>query len=235
MCLAFDAAVAAGVPGRFAAWEQDGLLATCASDPALGHLSTVTGVTPDNVAAAVELVQSARWDGVAPTVLVSCVLDDAALRDGGLTRMSDRLLALRDTAAGASDAGPPVVESADAARFVDVLLAGYQVNGTVAAFIRAKHRAPAVRRFLALAAGRPMAAAALTLHDGVAVVGGASTLPDQRGAGAQSALLRHRISVAAQVGCDLIVGTAQPDSVSAANLERLGFRTVRRTAWTRSS
>jgi GNAT superfamily N-acetyltransferase len=81
-------------------------------------------------------------------------------------------------------------------------------------------------------AAEPIAAAALTLHGDVAVVGGASTLPERRGEGGQSALLRHRISVATQAGCDLLVATAQPNSVSAANLRRAGFRTVRRTAWT---
>jgi hypothetical protein len=35
-----------------------------------------------------------------------------------------------------------------------------------------------------------------------------------------------------EAGCDLLVATAQPDPVSAANLRKVGFRTVRRTAWT---
>jgi hypothetical protein len=72
----------------------------------------------------------------------------------------------------------------------------------------------------------------LTLHGDVAVVGGASTLPQRRGEGGQSALLRHRISVATKAGCDLLVATAQPNSVSGANLRKAGYRTVRRTAWT---
>jgi hypothetical protein len=72
----------------------------------------------------------------------------------------------------------------------------------------------------------------LTLNGDVAVVGGASTLPWGRGEGGQSALLRLRISAATQAGRDLLVATAQPDSVSPANLRKAGFRTVRRTART---
>lgn len=235
MQLAFEAAVAAGLPGRFLTWRQDGLLVTSASDPALGHLSAVAGVTLDNVAAAVDLARPSRWEGGAPTVLVSSELGDdaaAALRNGGLTQLGDRMLALRGPGEYATGTGPLVIESDDAQPFVDLLLAGYQVGGAVAAFIAAEHSSPAVRRYLAVAAGEPIAAAALTLHGDVAIVGGASTLPGRRGEGGQSALLRHRISVATQAGCDLLVATAQPDSVSAANLRRAGFCTVRRTAWT---
>jgi hypothetical protein len=57
-------------------------------------------------------------------------------------------------------------------------------------------------------AGEPTAAAALPLRSDVAVVGAASTLPGRRGEGGQSPLLRHRISVATQAGCDLRVATA---------------------------
>jgi GNAT superfamily N-acetyltransferase len=235
MQLAFEAAVAAGLPGRFVSWEQDGLLVASVGDPPLGHLSTVTGVTLENVAAAAGLARSSQWEGGAPAVLVSSELgDDAAvtLRDGGLTQVGDRMLALRGPGECTTGTGPLVMESDDAQPFVDLLLAGYRVDGAVAAFIAAEHSSRTVRRYLAVVAAEPIAAAALTLHGDVAVVGGASTLPERRGEGGQSALLRHRISVATQAGCDLLVATAQPNSVSAANLRRAGFRTVRRTAWT---
>lgn len=226
MSMAFAAAAAAEVPGRFRAWEQDGLLACHATDPALRHLSTVSGVTADNIVAVPELLASPEWADERPTVVVSPGL---TLR--GLTQVADRVLALRSPDSGAVAAGPEVVESSDPDAFVEVLLAGFEADGAVAAFIRAEHRAPEVRRFLAVSAQAPIAAGALTVHGDVATVGGASTLPDHRGEGAQSALLRHRVSVAAQSGCDLVVGSARADSVSEANLRRAGFRTVRRTAW----
>jgi GNAT superfamily N-acetyltransferase len=231
MRLAFTAAAAAGVPGRFRAWEEDGLLACRASDPALRHLSTVSGVTADNVAAVPDLLRSRAWAGERPTVLVSAELDGATLRAAGLTRVADRTLALRPSDPDAAAPGPEVVESSDPDAFVAVLLAGFQADGVVAAFIRAEHRAPEVRRFLAVSDRAPIAAGALTVHGDVATVGGAATLPGRRGQGAQSALLRHRLSVAAQSGCDLVVGTALADSVSETNLRKAGFRTVRRSAW----
>lgn len=121
----------------------------------------------------------------------------------------------------------------DADDVVPLLLAGYGVTGAVAAFIAAEHRRPEVRGFLALADGEPVAAAAMTLHDGVAVLGGAATLPAHRGRGAQSRLLRHRLAVAARAGTTLAVATAVPGSASAANLVRAGFTVHRRRAWVR--
>jgi GNAT superfamily N-acetyltransferase len=115
---------------------------------------------------------------------------------------------------------------------VDVLLAGYEAEGVVAAFVAAEHRLPEVRRFLVVEGGTPIAAAAMTVHGDLAVLGGASTLPAHRGRGAQPRLLRHRLRVAAEAGCVLAVATASAGSVSAANLRRAGFHLHRRSAWT---
>nr|WP_210408070.1 proline--tRNA ligase [Allokutzneria sp. NRRL B-24872] len=57
---------------------------------------------------------------------------------------------------------------------------------------------------------------------------------EHRGRGAQSLLLRHRLRTAADAGCALAVATARPGSVSTANLRRAGFRTQRRTTWTKA-
>lgn len=116
-----------------------------------------------------------------------------------------------------------------------MLLAGFEVDGVVAAFMRAEHRLPAMRRFLAVRGSTPIGAAAMTIHGDVAVLGGASTLPEHRGQGAQSRLLRHRLDVAAEAGCVLAVATARPASVSASNLRRAGFQLQRRTAWVKQS
>ena len=79
----------------------------------------------------------------------------------------------------------------------------------------------------------PIAAAGMTIHDDVAMLGAASTLREYRGRGAQPALLRRRLEAAAAEGCTLAVATARPDSASVTNLERAGFRFHRRTAWTK--
>jgi GNAT superfamily N-acetyltransferase len=232
MLLAGQAAAAAGVPGPPRVWEQDGLLAVSAGHPALAHLATISGVTEGNVAAAVELAYSAVWDGARPTILPTRPgAVEAILLAGGLTRGPDRMLALRRLGDGTPAAEPGVVPAVDTDGFMAVLLAGYEVGGAVAAFIDAEHRAAAVSRFL-VDRTAPVAAGAMTVHGDVVVVGGAATLPAHRGTGAQSALLRHRLAIAARAGCTLAVATAEPDSTSAANLRRAGFRTVRRAAWT---
>jgi hypothetical protein len=80
------------------------------------------------------------------------------------------------------------------------------------------------RPFLAVVGDEPAGGAAMTLHDGVCGLFGASTLPDFRGRGVQTTLLASRISVAANAGCDLAVSIAQPGSISHRNIERAGFR-----------
>jgi len=77
--------------------------------------------------------------------------------------------------------------------------------------------------FLAELEGQPIAAAALGLADGVALLAGASTIPAARKRGAQLALLQARLRFAADRGCDLAMMGAQPGSTSQRNAEREGF------------
>jgi Acetyltransferase (GNAT) domain len=78
--------------------------------------------------------------------------------------------------------------------------------------------------FLAELDGRPIATAALAIHDGVAHFAGASTIPDCRRSGAQLALMEARMRYAAGHGCDLALMGAAPGSGSQRNAERHGFR-----------
>ena len=78
--------------------------------------------------------------------------------------------------------------------------------------------------FLAEWDGIPIAAGALAIHQGVALLAGASTVPEWRRRGAQRALLRSRLMYAAQAGCDLAMIGAEPGSASQRNAERQGFR-----------
>jgi GNAT superfamily N-acetyltransferase len=78
----------------------------------------------------------------------------------------------------------------------------------------------------------PIAAGALSLNEGVALLSGASTLPAARGRGAQRALLQARLAHARQSGCDLAMMGALPGSASQRNAERQGFRIAyTRTKW----
>jgi GNAT superfamily N-acetyltransferase len=62
--------------------------------------------------------------------------------------------------------------------------------------------------------------------DGVAQLCGASTLPEHRGRGVQTALLRARLLAAARAGCDLALVTTEPGSRSQRNAEARGFQKV---------
>jgi hypothetical protein len=78
--------------------------------------------------------------------------------------------------------------------------------------------------FMAEIDGRPIATGAMFMHDGVALLAGASTIPEGRRQGAQLALLESRLRYAAEHGCDLAMMCASPGSASQRNAERQGFR-----------
>jgi GNAT superfamily N-acetyltransferase len=86
--------------------------------------------------------------------------------------------------------------------------------------------------FLAEIDGKPGAACVLSMHDKVALFGGASTLPELRRRGLQTALLQERMRYAFDQGCDLAMMVAVPGSDSQRNAERKGFRIAyTRTKW----
>jgi hypothetical protein len=76
----------------------------------------------------------------------------------------------------------------------------------------------------------------LTVHNGVALLAGACTIPEARRQGAQLALLHARLTFAARLGVDLAMVVTAPGSASQRNAERQGFRPVyTRAKWQRSS
>jgi len=78
--------------------------------------------------------------------------------------------------------------------------------------------------FLAEVDGQDGAAGVLIVHEGVALFGGSSTVPEQRRRGLQGALLGERMRYAADAGCDLAMMVAEAGSGSQKNAERKGFR-----------
>ena len=78
--------------------------------------------------------------------------------------------------------------------------------------------------FLAELDGQAIATGGLFIHDGVALLAGASTIPTARNQGAQLAILESRLRYAAEQGCDLAMMGALPGSTSQRNAERQGFR-----------
>lgn len=78
--------------------------------------------------------------------------------------------------------------------------------------------------FLAEMDGKAIAAGSLIIHGGVALLAGASTVPEGRRQGGQSALLAARLRFAVENGCDVAMMCALPGSASQRNAERQGFR-----------
>jgi GNAT superfamily N-acetyltransferase len=86
--------------------------------------------------------------------------------------------------------------------------------------------------FLAEVDGKPGAAGVLTMHEGVALFGGSSTIPEFRRRGLQTALLEERMRYAFDYGCDIAMMVAAPGSNSQRNAERKGFHIAyTRTKW----
>jgi GNAT superfamily N-acetyltransferase len=112
-------------------------------------------------------------------------------------------------------------ESAELGAFVERL-------GAVVAHARG------VTCFLADVDGEPVAAGALNITNGIALLAGASTIPAARRRGAQLALLEARLAFAAARGIDLAMIVTQPGSASQRNAERRGFQPVyTRAKWQR--
>ena len=78
--------------------------------------------------------------------------------------------------------------------------------------------------FFAELDNKPIATGQMSIVDGVALLAGASTIPEARKQGAQLALLESRLRYAAEQGCDIAMMCALPGSASQRNAERNNFR-----------
>jgi GNAT superfamily N-acetyltransferase len=140
-------------------------------------------------------------------------------------------------AAGAVRARP--IAAGEEERWADVSARGWGESPELSAFVRdlglVSARSAGATCFLAELGGEAIAAGALALHGGVAILAGASTLPAWRGRGAQTALLAARLRHAAERGCDVAMMGALPGSTSQLNAERQGFRIAyTRLKWQRA-
>ena len=78
--------------------------------------------------------------------------------------------------------------------------------------------------FLAEKETEPIAAAAMCVFDGVALLAGACTVPEYRRQAPDLRFLERRLQFGAEQGCDLAMMAAAPGSASQRNAERQGFR-----------
>lgn len=78
--------------------------------------------------------------------------------------------------------------------------------------------------FGAFVDGEPAGGGAVFMNQGVAELGGASTLPEHRGRGIQTGLLKARLAYAGKNGCDTAMVTTLPGTISQRNVEKQGFQ-----------
>lgn len=166
---------------------------TGATDPAGVELLRASGFEPPPTA-----VTILRWDGERPLAT-----DEVQVR---LIEVDELEQWQTLTARGWGHADPASRRISD--EFTDAIAA-----------IDGEHLLIASSRF----DGRPLGCAGLSIRDGMAMLGGMSTLPDERGHGVQTALVAARLAMAIDEGCDLIVSTAATGGASERNLRRLGF------------
>lgn len=84
-------------------------------------------------------------------------------------------------------------------------------------------RRPGVTTMVATVDGVPAGGAAVVVRDRIADLFSMTTRTEARNRGVQGALIRARVALAAEHGCEVAVVSADAGSVSARNLERHGF------------
>ena len=121
-----------------------------------------------------------------------------------------------------------IIDPSDAAEWAETSARGWGETPELSAFIfefgSIAARAEGTVCFVAELSGQPIAAAALGMHNRVAILAGASTDPAFRGRGAQAMLLDTRLRYATEAGYDTAMMGAGPGSASQRNGERQGFR-----------
>lgn len=113
-------------------------------------------------------------------------------------------------------------------------LAGYagdwaQPDGIAFMVIRTVLK-PGARLYLAWKDGQPVGGGALEIHEGVAALMAAATLPDYRRLGIHGALMRARLAAAAEAACDVAMAHTRPGAMSQGNVLRTGFQLLYTTA-----
>ena len=123
------------------------------------------------------------------------------------------------------------VEESTVPTWIEVLGSGNDAAAEAARAISdeyadAAHRVETSIDFLALVDDVPAACGSIEFADGIAWLGGASTIPAYRNRGLQRQLLGYRIRVARTMGSEIVAATTAPGSVSGRNLSRMGLKLV---------
>jgi GNAT superfamily N-acetyltransferase len=131
------------------------------------------------------------------------------------------------------------VDTAGASHWADVSARGWAETPELADFVRGfglvAAQAMDSHAFLAEVDGEAIATGSLHLHEGVALMAGASTVPAFRGRGAQRSLLNARLAFAQAHGAEVAMMVTAPGSASQRNAQRVGFQIAySRVKWSRT-
>ncbi len=125
-------------------------------------------------------------------------------------------------------------DAADVAAWAGLFVAGFAIVGPLAEAWRRFNphlvRDRGYQQFIGSLGGRDVAASAMFNRRRVAWLGAGTVLAEARGRGIQRALIADRVRRAGAAGSTRVLATAELDTVSAANLERLGIGRI----WTRA-
>jgi GNAT superfamily N-acetyltransferase len=119
------------------------------------------------------------------------------------------------------------VSSATCAEFARATADGFEWppewrDAAVAGLIQSFHEN--AWHFLARFDGVAAGVASLVIRDGVARLNDSAVVPDQRRRGCHLALIQHRLNVARELGCSLVLGAANFGSGSFRNQQRAGLQ-----------
>jgi GNAT superfamily N-acetyltransferase len=138
---------------------------------------------------------------------------------------------------GHSDVEPRLIESGEGDLWARISAEAWAAEGEelgdfMRNFGRINTECSGSHPFIAELDGQPVATGMLFIYDDVAILAGASTLPEARRRGAQNALLDARLRFAREQGCALAMMAALPGSQSQKNAQKNGFQIAyTRTKW----
>jgi GNAT superfamily N-acetyltransferase len=128
-----------------------------------------------------------------------------------------------------SASGPFVFTRVDSANFTtwaDLWIEQSDDADRERRFTRSRNAKPGEHDFIVSMDGATVAVCSLSIHDGLADLGGMLTRAEYRNRGIQAACLDHRLAYAAESGCELATAGATPGTASARNIERAGFEAL---------
>lgn len=154
------------------------------------------------------------------------------LLEGGLQQARGWMKFTRGREAPPAVASPIEVREArseDMAAYARIAVAAFDLGTVLEPWIVQLNRAPGWRAYVGVLDGEVVSTGGLFVHDGIGWLDFGATTPACRGRGAQSAMLRHRILDALDLGCRML-GTATGEAVpgdpqhSYRNILKMGFR-----------